>query len=175
VRFHPHPNGFVQVPLKDGARLNLFSDGFPRPATAGPTHDHRFEFESTVLRGRMVHVPVSMVATPNGSHRVWYEDSPGDLEAGPRCVVWCDLRPLLVSVGETYAVRIGELHQAYAIGDTATLVRVTRRDPAYRARVVYHAGTLPVGPARVDAKKVRGMIDALHLWDTIQEHGGTER
>lgn len=51
-----HGNGFIQVDLDKTHRLHIWDHRIPRQEVSTQIHDHRFQFTSTVLVGRLVNV-----------------------------------------------------------------------------------------------------------------------
>ena len=52
-----HGNGFIQLDLTKLTRLHVWGDArIPRQTVASPIHDHVFDFDSTIIVGRLINV-----------------------------------------------------------------------------------------------------------------------
>jgi hypothetical protein len=141
-----HENGFIQLPLSDRIRLHVWPDGpIVKQATDSPIHDHRFAFESYVLRGMLTHIEYE-----------WWQDQ---TKPTHRLHVVKPPKPGLTPTDETgflkihsqyrlgadsaYTFGARRFHQSIGHGLTATVMVKTKNYPEYDPRVLCPIGQVP--------------------------------
>lgn len=146
-----HENGFIQLDLDSNykwtpnlkghsseARLHVWPDGpLKHQATASPIHDHRFGFNSTVLKGVLHNICYEFVLSQGafGSHQVHIVKD-GKLWATGLYGRPRELYHQVVSAGGYYHTLPSELHESRAEGLTATIMVKTENWPHYPPRVI---------------------------------------
>jgi hypothetical protein len=175
-----HGNGFIQVDLDDMHRLHVWDHRIPRQRTDSSIHNHRFGFESTVLKGTLVQIP--LYTTVYGRHRaklgthVLYEarSTGGEETTLVRSGYTAKFSPvttLFVHEGDGYRMRPGDFHATFHMGTTVTLMRKLRVvDSALQPTVAVRKGERP------DNSWSRG-DHAIPTWalDLIEEYAGRWR
>lgn len=46
--------GFIQIKLNESERVHFYTDAFPKTTIKEEVHNHRYDFESTILKGTLV-------------------------------------------------------------------------------------------------------------------------
>jgi hypothetical protein len=169
-----HGNGFLQLDLPEDWRLHVWGhQALPRQAEATPIHDHAFNFESWVLRGRMVNVLHTAVGSAGVSH-MW---RPSHYVCHPVFRKWQDTRlePTDVQVelldpdaqvvmqGESYHQTYIDLHETYVNQTTVTLIKKGMRFPDHKVRVLCPIGRKP------DNSFTRYDLREEDLWAIVEE------
>jgi hypothetical protein len=122
-----HENGFIQLRIDINRRLHVWPDEpIARQDPPMPIHDHRFDFESEVIVGRLEHIVYRTVA-PNANHPASHLISTvkGDEYVFHDKV--CALVELSTTIhkGEMYHFNARTLHESKARGLTATIMTKT--------------------------------------------------
>lgn len=168
-----HPNGFIQLNLTAAADVRLHvwpTEPLPlQQLTKHPIHDHNFDMESTILRGRLrnlVYEPEPYVAGSGKpfvihlAQRVPGTESETTLNP-------TEERVNLITVadanycGETYRLASGRLHDSMAHGLTATVMTKLSIVDKYQPRVAVPVGVEPDNNFR------RANVDLALLWHWI--------
>lgn len=176
--------GFAQVYLTPDVRLHIWHPEFPStPQPFGCRHSHRFDFESTVLHGAIIHTTLEPKSTHYGNgffNR--YSVQPAHLGAAEPQVeeFGMDVGIRAVQVfheGETYKFPKGVYHESAGHGITATLMRKHDQDETH-AFILAPAGQPPEhGMAREtisQAELLRLILETLDrfnlfAWDHIEK------
>lgn len=79
-----HGLGFIQVKLPANKRLHVWHPDLPRRTCYAHSaiHNHRFSFESLVLKGEQINRRWSIALHPKGSHDVISHDGPRSPKGG---------------------------------------------------------------------------------------------
>lgn len=133
-----HENGFIQVPLNPDRtiRLHVWPDGhLQRQATVNTIHDHRFDFRSYILAGRLVHIEYDWTSGVNGKYLAWLANTCGTLERD-----WfgdvTERSENVFTAGSHYTFGRSRFHDTYGVGLTTTLMFKTGNDPAVTPRIL---------------------------------------
>ena len=126
-----HGNGFIQLDVTPSRRLHFWGHpSIPRQKVACPIHDHVFGFHSRVIKGEIVNVTFldDVIGFDYEVHGVVYKEGEGTI-LEPRTIrdsrvpELCGLRVVSVehvSKFNSYGVRAGEIHDAFAYVPTIT-------------------------------------------------------
>lgn len=127
-----HGNGFVQLDLSETVRLHVWGHpSIPRQKTDTPIHDHRFAFSSLILKGAMTNNLYEMMAPRNvhamkathREHRAVVRDRQDTvLEFTGRYVHLAPRTAITYRPGDSYAMRIGEIHESIVHERTITVI-----------------------------------------------------
>ncbi len=140
-----HGNGFLQIDLPDEQRLHVFGHPLlPRQVVATPIHNHRFGFESQVLRGCLINLTwgfcydKSYRATHQGYVAKPREGEDTELiPIGEQGVIMLISKEVVLP-GKSYSMRARQFHQSTADEPTVTVMRKTERvdiDPTVLCRL----------------------------------------
>lgn len=179
--------GFAQVYLTPDVRLHIWHPEFPsEPQPFGCRHSHRFDFESTILHGAVIHTTLEQKSTHyGGGFFNRYSVQPAHLGAAEPQVeefgVDVSIRAVQVFyAGETYKFPKGVFHESAGHGVTATLMRKHDQDETH-AFILAPVGQPPEhGMARetISAAHLLRLILAtldqfnLFAWDRIEKEIG---
>ena len=170
-----HGNGFIQIDLTSILRINVWHPELPRrQSVTTDLHDHRFGFESQIIRGRIRNVLYHVRAHNDGDHHLYRatgERKPnGNRELVSdgfryRCTIW-DTKEY--GIGETYCMDPLVFHRSIPVEPlTATLMKKTRIIKDHKAMVMCHAREEP------DQEFSRHGTDPAILWGLVAEVLGT--
>lgn len=167
-----HPNGFVQLDLSDKVRLHIWPDNsvvLPKPKVATVIHDHTFDFQSTILAGRLTNLIYEFNESPDGPWHLY--------GVKPYAVVkkWVPMiltdnkrftsRVLDIEVlkkGDSYKFPAFKFHETLWDGLTVTAIRIGRTYPEEMARVACSVNELPDNDFRRDC------ADPEVMWSLIK-------
>lgn len=140
-RFHAGV-GFAQVYLPSGARLHVWHPAFPvEPEAFGLRHNHRFDMDSTVLLGALVHTPFYLCPAKYGAfkrytvlaahHGVAEKPQP---VIEQRYSIILD-KPEVYRAGDSYFFAKRLYHQSQGFGVTVTLMEKSNQED-FRAEII---------------------------------------
>lgn len=149
-----HENGFIQLPLDPVTRLHVWPDGpVQRQKTNSPIHDHRFAFESYVLKGMLEHVEYEWWQdTVQPTHRLFQVVQRVDAEGrmGWGVLTATDETGFLkvhgrvkLPAGGAYTFGSRRFHASIGDGLTATVMIKRKNYPEYTPRVLAPLGQMP--------------------------------
>jgi hypothetical protein len=156
-----HPNGFIQLDLTaDGwMHLHVWPDPPINSAVLQKTrhtiHDHKFDMESTVLRGVLRNVTYEAVPFMAGSsgpaaymlHRAYSNHVVGGtdtiLKPDPGIYRLRELACEQVNEGATYRIPAYIFHDSIVFGCVVTLMTKTAVHPDYLPRIAVPLGVVP--------------------------------
>lgn len=127
-----HGNGFLQLDLSDNARLHIWGHAaIPRQTTPTPIHDHRFGFASLILKGAMTNCLYEMME-PNDvykmkathlEHSAMVRDRQDTILVSTGRLVHLASRGAITYLpGDSYSMRIGEIHESVVTQPTVTVI-----------------------------------------------------
>jgi hypothetical protein len=141
MKVKTHGNGFLRVYLSDTEMLHFYSDEIARQAINTDRHDHRWDFESTVLAGCLMQ---SIFMEEAGTDFEVYTVHPDEdilVPTGRFCNLYETMRMPIVA-GESYKLDHGAIHRVWNEGPTITHMR--RSEPKTDlVRVYVPAGDVP--------------------------------
>lgn len=170
-----HENGFIQLPLDARTRLHVWPDGpLNHQKTSSPIHDHRFAFESYVIRGMLQHIEYEwwqdktkpthrlhqVVQKVNAEGRMGWGILTATDETG---FVKIHSQYKLVEGGSAYTFGSRRFHESIGIGLTATVMFKTKNYPEYTPRVLAPLGQVPDNDFSRES-----MNDPKLLWDYLE-------
>lgn len=155
-----HPNGFVQLDLSDKVRLHVWPDEsvvLPRPKVLTVIHDHTFDFQSTILAGRLTNLIYEFHESPSGPWHL-YGVKPYAVVKKWVPMVLVDKRRFSSTVvdievlekGDSYKFPSFKFHETLWTGLTVTVIRVGRTYPEEMARVACSVDEVPDNDFRRD-------------------------
>lgn len=122
-----HGNGFLQLDVGEGERIHVFGHPrLPRQKVSTPIHNHRFGFESTVLRGVLVNLTWAFMT--DKSHRATHQgyvvhprvgEDTELVPQGDTGIVML-LRHEVIVQGKSYKMQPRQFHQSMADEPTVT-------------------------------------------------------
>lgn len=166
-----HGNGFIQVDLGGNERLHVWGHSdIPRQDVYTGIHDHRFDFVSTVIRGRLLNVTYAAAPSAAGEWQVYRPRvrEGEDTKLVPQDTYW-SLLPVSIemvssaSASRRYGMISEVIHETIPRGPAATIIRKTGVDENYEPRVF-----VPVG-AEPDNDFDRYGFSEERLWSIIRE------
>lgn len=145
--------GFIQLKLNEAERLHFWVPEWPTiPGAEHELHDHRYDFESTVLCGTLVHelyaVGALMPAPEPGALEVVAVSCTPDAAQAPHALGFAHpmrIGRFTVPAGSTYALGHEAVHRSWVEGPTVTRVRRGAQVKAM-ARVLREPGSAHVCP-----------------------------
>ncbi len=171
-----HPNGFIQLDIDAGRRLNVWHPRLPyRQRTYHPVHDHVFGFTSHCYSGRLVNVAYTLEPHNRGTHTIWRvratasgEESMLFVLDGPGPMRLVHRHCFVVQPGESYDFPPFEFHESLSNEPTLTIMEKTsgtlKGGPnSDGASVAVPLGVSPDNDFRRDA------VDTDVLWELIAE------
>ena len=125
-----HPNGFIQYDLPTGDRLHIWHPDLPiAQVVHNPIHDHTFDFTSSIVLGRLMHVVYKFQPCNGGQYQlhraVVSEDE--DTKLIPLEQVG-DMKVeelFIFGRGSRYSFKHRLFHKSEGMGLTATIVTKT--------------------------------------------------
>lgn len=128
-----HPNGFIQYPLNDGARLHIWSPLLPEAQKVKtPIHDHTFDFMSIIIMGKLEHITYCETAHKlafgddavlDTTHLLW--GAADVLQPTASAVGLEEADHLFLASGSRYTLQAGKFHESRGHGLTATIMTKT--------------------------------------------------
>lgn len=168
VKPRVHGNGFIQLDLVPGGvvRLHVWHQELPRQAVDTGIHDHRFNFESLVLKGSMLSICYEAKPHPDGVYNVYRAvASTGEdtalvpMQQRVNAVVSNVTR---CNAGETYSLAPGYLHRSEPINGSCSTLMWKGTTATITPRVLCPVGLTP------DAAFNRHAFDESMLWQFIE-------
>lgn len=127
-----HGNGFLQLDIGEGERIHVFGHPrLPRQTVSTPIHNHRFGFESRVLRGVLVNLTwaFSFERSYRATHQGYVAqprmDEDTELVPVGEMGVLMLLKHEVIVEGRSYTMRPRQFHQSMADEPTVTHMRKT--------------------------------------------------
>lgn len=127
-----HGNGFLQLDLSDTVRLHIWGHpSIPRQVVPTPIHDHRFAFASLILKGSMTNCLYEMfepsdvykMKTTHLEHSAMVRDRQDTiLVPTGREVHLAPRTAITYKPGDSYSMRIGEIHESVTSQPTITVI-----------------------------------------------------
>lgn len=151
-----HAYGFAQTYLSDNVRLHLFNDAISEvsalPEQVPVRHNHRYDFESYVLKGVVIDEPCDfMLRHPDwfnnfglGNAYRRYECRPAhegsaDIAATSDMGEIVERLPRVSKVGAVYSMKADEYHRTTAVGETLTLFKRTNVVDRWNSLIAPHS------------------------------------
>lgn len=136
-----HGNGFIQLDLPDGTRLNIWHPNLVEygQVVRTPIHDHRFSFHSEVILGSQDHQEYAMMEGES-HYLLTLQRLSGteDTKLLPYLGPTVDFRPLqrlTIPRGSSYDFEFGLFHETAPVEFTATVMTKTYDEPLWTVRV----------------------------------------
>jgi hypothetical protein len=129
-----HGNGFLQLDIAPGVRLHIWGhSALPRQRINTAIHNHRFDFESTIIAGRLVNVEyVVNFHDPEFTHEMYTPQARDgeDTILVPVCdggigVSLETPNVRLLNVGDRYTMQAARFHETFSDQPSATIMRKT--------------------------------------------------
>ncbi len=125
-----HGLGFIQLQLNKNNRLHIWHPELPRRKCYdwSAIHNHRFSFESTVIKGVQINQRVEVELAKEGSHEIISHNGPRS-EKGGRVsypVAQCHIyrgEHEEYNIGDTYYMKKYDYHQTPNVGVVITFMR----------------------------------------------------
>jgi hypothetical protein len=166
-----HELGFIQVIMPNKYRLHAWHPELPRRKCYpySPIHNHRFSFQSEVLRGMQINQRVRVVMKEKGefgSHVVIAHQGPRSAFGGRESFVdgFCDIELLDIEyykTGQNYIMTAGEYHHTPNSGRVVTLM-----EKLYEGEI--HANSIILGGHEFDQSFDRFQFSPEKLWEFVQ-------
>ncbi len=167
-----HPNGFIQLDLKDGRRLHVWPEEAIRvrePRT--PIHDHVFDLKSEVYLGALINKMYKLIEDPHGEHEVHgilsfsvARETSGFTRLDERRYRLVLVEEARIEAPGIYVIPAFEFHESENVGLSATIVTMTASDASRPARVACHTGRAPTEIFNRDG----GPEEREQLWSIIE-------
>lgn len=133
--------GFIQIKLTERYRLHIWVPDWPvAEGSEGELHDHRYEFKSRILKGRIRHEMFAFLPEIGGPVELAEVSCSPDTPMAPRVLRHGRLEPagiFTLGEGDDYSLPPDIFHRAVAEVPTVTLVErdLPRKDFARIVRV----------------------------------------
>jgi hypothetical protein len=142
--------GFIQLKLNETERLHFWHESFPGVVDEDDLHDHRYNFESTVLAGSIWHETWTFLTSTlsNATHQMLEVSCSPDAAHEPKLLAhgWARRsNKYVLTAGSSYTINMDEFHRG---GPNRRAVTLVRREPTIKelARVVRPVGYYHVCP-----------------------------
>lgn len=142
-----HGLGFIQVALPGKQRLHVWHPDLPRRNCFehSGVHNHRFSFDSRVLKGIQKNVRVDMELAKDGSHDVISHNGPRSEKGGRLSypVAVCNLHEGMVEAygpGESYHMPLWQYHHTPNDGIVVTLMQKLEESTTAHANSICRRG-----------------------------------
>ncbi len=173
LKYNIHGNGFLQIDViakrrQGDQRLHIWHDSIPRQVVPSLYHDHRFDFDSTILRGELINVKLDVL--PGGEYLMYHPETQripnidGKLLRLGEADYSVQIRSLQAYLkGEDYFMRAGIFHHTVAIGTTVTLMTIMDKYENHIPRVLCHKDLEPDNSfSRLDE------MSEMEVWDLLK-------
>lgn len=123
-----HGNGFIQLDLNETTRLHIWGDSrIPKQQVASTIHNHIFDFKSTVLKGRLIHIEYNVKPNTQGRFKIYKSALRVDEDTELHDTgYFCDIVPYATKVvlaGQSYEFTAHRFHENYAPEPTVTIIK----------------------------------------------------
>lgn len=167
-----HPNGFIQLDLRDGLRLHAWPGApLPLPISCLPIRDQAYGFRSTVRCGALRNIVYATAPDPDGDYLLWQVRHWTAQRRTSLPLLGDDARYLLKVVsdetygpGRTYRMQPFVFHATEVVGKAWAVVEIDAHDSRRSARIAAPIGQVPDADDRREAPPE---LEA-HLWDLIE-------
>jgi hypothetical protein len=154
--------GFIQIKLNDEYRVHVYTDKLSATVTKEDIHNHRYGFESTIIKGKLQQQFFTVVPAVGGNFLLVEEscnpDNKIDSIASEVNVEFAG--EATYSAGDMYALHHSSFHRVYSI-DAITLLKRGNIEKSL-AEVVYRKGEPPQCPFSVKVSEAA-------LWEIVEE------
>ncbi len=161
-----HGNGFIQLDLGEQKRLHIWGHpAIPRQIVDTGIHDHRFDFTSTVIAGRLINAryhpgnatryKIYTPQTREGEDTILCETGASMMVANPTMI--------MVREGEKYGMFARDFHESFTDRPSATVMTKLGSTHPEAPRVLVPLGKEP------DNDFNRNVFENDFLWGIIKE------
>jgi hypothetical protein len=158
--------GFIQIKINDSERFHFYTDEFPRTTMIEEIHNHRYNFESTIMKGTIIQEIFSYQLHDQGESLITKETCNPDIKKEfekHRCRVKL-LQRQTFSTGSSYWTDHDTLHRV----ESNDAITYLKRSPYMKdeADVVYPVSQVTTCPFSVKVSDdelwevVRSMIES---------------
>lgn len=153
--------GFIQVKLNDSERVHFYTNVFPKTTAKEEVHNHRYNFESTILQGTLVQEIFSCSLDDAGDSWITKETCNPDTKKEfdrQKCTIKL-LQRQKFCMGSSYWTDHDTLHRA----ESNNAITYLTRGPYMKdeADVIYPANLTPTCPFSVK-------VSDDELWEVIR-------
>lgn len=151
--------GFIQVVLSKDERVHFYTDKLP--TTNEDIHTHRYNFKSTILKGRFTNKKFSIVE--GATHVLKNESCSLDRELTNNIEIPVSIKhieSITYKEGESYNMFFNEFHSVEYFGDTITHLKRSDIITDY-AQVIFENGSEEICP-------FSNKIEDDELWKIIE-------
>lgn len=153
--------GFIQVKLNDSERVHFYTDAFPKTTIKEEIHNHRYDFESTILKGTLVQEIFSYRLDNEGDSWITKETCNPTIKKEfdrHQCSIKLIQRQTF-GTGSSYWTDHDTLHRA----DSNDAITYLKRGPYMKdeADIIYPIDLVPTCPFSVK-------VSDDELWETIR-------
>lgn len=164
-----HGLGFIQLQLENNCRLHVWHPELPRRIcfVDSSIHNHRFSFESAVIKGTQVNRRIEIELTKDGSHEVISHNGPRSPKGGRISypVAECNIfyhEPEKLGVGQTYFMNQYDYHETPNSGTVITFMRKLEEGNI-------HANSIIVKGKNFDQEFDRFQLSPDELFDYVRD------
>lgn len=164
-----HGLGFIQLKLPANKRLHVWHPDLPRRSCYAHSaiHNHRFSFESTVLKGVQVNRRWGLALHPHGSHDVISHDGPRSAKGGRESFVAARANIIAdgydeYEAGRTYVMPMLAYHDTPNSGIVVTLMTKLEEGRIHANSLIEHGHTF-------DQSFDRFQLTPAELWAFVVE------
>ncbi len=161
-----HGNGFIQLELGEQRRLHIWGHpDIPRQVVDTGIHDHRFDFTSTIVAGRLINARYHpgndtryKVYTPHvreGEDTILVDTGSSFMVAGPTMT--------MMREGQSYGMYAGDFHESFTDRPSASVMTKLGTTHKNEPRVLVPLGKEP------DNDFNRNVFENDFLWGIIKE------
>lgn len=153
--------GFIQVKLNESERVHFYTNAFQKTTVAEEVHNHRYDFESTIIKGLIVQELFSYRLEDEGDSWITKETCNPEIKQvfdKHRCTTKLVQRQMLLA-GSSYWIDHNTLHRVASDGAITYL----KRGPYMKdeADVIYPIDLMPTCPFSVK-------VSDDDLWEVIR-------
>jgi hypothetical protein len=153
--------GFIQVKLNDSERVHFYTNEFQKTSVAEEIHNHRYDFESTIIKGTIIQEIFSYQYDDKGDSWITKETCNPDTKKEFdrfKCTVKLIQRQMFAT-GSMYWTDHDTLHRV----DADQAITYLKRGPYMKdeANVVYPVNIVPTCPFSVK-------VSDDELWDVVR-------
>lgn len=140
-----HGLGFIQLKLPNALRMHVWHPELPRRKCFehSSVHNHRFSFNSTVIKGTQINVRCDLEFDLDGAYDLISHNGPrtetGSRESKPvaRCNVY-ECEKEIIIAGDHYSTPAHEYHRTEAEGIVITIMRKVSESEIHANSVCAH-------------------------------------
>lgn len=155
--------GFIQIKISDTHRVHVYTDKFQTTAMEEEIHNHRYQFNSAILKGALTQKVYDVHNDKEGEYLLTQESCNPEVVVQDRRAVFCDIKLTQIhhfTAGAAYWTAANTFHKVESKNAVTFITRGGYEKT--EADVIYHHTKLTTCPFSVKVPEEQ-------LWAVVEE------